>query len=134
MGVFFAEIFDDAFDCRENDEQVGGKKTGDEGGEFVVIAEFDFGKGDSVVFVDDGDNAVLEEADECVAGVQMALVMFEVGVREENLGDVEIVFGEKLFVSGHQARLAEGGAGLKFGEFGGTFGVAEKAHSGADSA
>ena len=65
LRIFFAEIFDHAFDRCENHKKIGGQEARDESGQLVVVAEFDFGEGDGVVFVDDRDNAVFEQAD-CV--------------------------------------------------------------------
>ncbi|MDB6122290.1 MAG: Phosphoglucomutase/phosphomannomutase [Pedosphaera sp.] len=133
-GIGLAEIFDDTIHGGEDDEQVCGQKRGDEGGEFIVVAEFQFGEGDGVVFVDDGDDAMLEQGDEGVARVEMAFVALQIFVGEQHLGDVEIVFGEQRLVGGHEAGLADGGAGLLFGQFGGALFVAERAHAGADRA
>ena len=130
----FSEVFDEAVDGRQDDEQVGRKQRGDEGGELVVVAELDLGEGDRVVLVDDGDDAVGQQRDEGVAGVQMPVVVLEVVVREQHLGDGQLVFREELFVGGHQPRLADGGARLEFGELLGALGVAEDAHAGPDRA
>ena len=132
--IGLAEIFDDAVHRRQNDQQIGGQQRRDERGELVVVAEFDFGERHGVVFVDDGHDAVAEQRDEGVAGVEMALVMFEVVVRQQHLRDVQTVRGEKLFVNRHQPRLADGGAGLKFGKFGRALFVAQRAHARADRA
>ena len=53
---------------------------------------------------------------------------------EQNLGDVQIVFRKKFGVSGHEPRLTDGGAGLKFRKFRRTFFVTEHAHARADRA
>jgi hypothetical protein len=44
------------------------------------------------------------------------------------------VLREKFFVSGHEPRLADGGAGLQFGKFGGALFETERAHARADCA
>lgn len=84
-----AEAFDDAVHGGEDDEQVRWQERGDEGGEPVVVAELQLGEGDGVVLVDDGDDAAVEQGDERVAGVKVALMVFEIVVREEDLRDVE---------------------------------------------
>jgi hypothetical protein len=127
MGL--AEIFDQPVHRRQDDQRVGRQQAGHQGGQFVVVAEFDFREGSRVVFVDDGDDAVLEQRDQRAAGVEVALVMFQVVVRQENLGDAKAGLGEEPFVQGHQARLADGGAGLQLGKFGGPFGEAQNAHA-----
>ena len=62
----------------------------------------------------------------------MALVVLEIVVREEDLRDVEAELGEEVFVSRHQPRLADGGAGLQLGEFLGPRLEAEHAHARTD--
>ncbi len=81
-----------------------------------------------------GHDAAAEQRDERVAGVEMAFVMFEVVVREQHLRDVQTVPREQFRVHGHEPRLADGGAGLQFGEFGRAFFQAERAHARADRA
>ena len=81
-----------------------------------------------------GHDAAAEQRDERVARVEMALVMFEVVVREQHLRDVQAVRGKKFVVNRHEPRLADGGAGLQFGEFGRALFVAERAHARADRA
>ena len=53
----------------EEHEKVGFDEVGDECGEVVVVTEADFFGADGVIFVDDGDDAVLEEGLEGIAGV-----------------------------------------------------------------
>jgi hypothetical protein len=50
------------------------------------------------------------------------------------LRDAQIMLREKFRVSGHEPRLADGGAGLKFGEVAGAFFKTERAHARADCA
>src|ERR1700756_5631356 len=59
----------------------------------------------------------------------MALVMFQVIVGEQHLGDMQVVLGKKLVIGGHQPGLAHGGTGLFFGELGGACLVAQRAHA-----
>ena len=90
--------------------------------------------GYGVVFVDDGHDAAAQQGDERVAGVEMALMVFEVVVREQHLGDVQAVPREQFCVGGHEPRLADGGAGLQFGEFGRALVQSQRAHARADGA
>jgi hypothetical protein len=55
-------------------------------------------------------------------------------MREQNLRDVQIVPREKFGIHRHEARLADGGARLQFGEFARTFGITQRAHARADGA
>lgn len=132
VGVGLAVMGDDALDAGEDNEEVGRQEGGDERGEAVVIAELEFFERDDVVFVDDGDDAAVEEGEEGVAGVEVAVVIGEVGVGEEDLGDGEAELLEEVAVEGHEAGLADGGAGLELVELGGAAGEAEDAHAGAD--
>ena len=51
----------------EDEQEVGADQGGDEGGEVVVVADFDLFGGDGVVLVDDGDDAIIEQRGEGVA-------------------------------------------------------------------
>lgn len=76
----------------------------------------------------DRNDAVAQEGDKGVSGVEVAFVVFEVFVGQQDLRDVLLVAGEELFVGRHQAGLADGGAGLEFVQLGRTFLVAQRAH------
>jgi len=58
---------------------------------------------------------MLQQTDERVAGIEMAFVVLQVIVREQDLSDVETVLREETLVCGHQARLTDRGARLEFG-------------------
>jgi hypothetical protein len=64
----------------------------------------------------------------------MAIVMLEIVMREQNLSNGEIENAKKPFVRGHQPGLADGGAGLQFGEVSRASFVPEHTHAGADRA
>ncbi len=51
----------------EDEQEVGADQGGDEGGEVVVVADFDLFGGDGVVLVDDEDDAIIEQRGEGVA-------------------------------------------------------------------
>ena len=72
-----------------------------------------------------------EEPDESVASVEVAIVVLEIVVSQQNLGNRKTKNAEKLFVGGHEARLADGGARLQFGEVRWAFLMAERTHPGA---
>lgn len=134
VAVGSVEMAEEAVGGGEDDEEIGGEEGGDEGGEAVVVAELEFGDGDGVVFVDDGDEAAAEEGEEGVAGVEVAGVVGEVLVGEEDLGDAEVVVAEEGLVHGHEAALSDGRTGLELGEIAGAGIEAEGAHAGADGA
>ena len=134
LAIFLAEIFNDAVHGRQNHQQIRRQQRRDQRGQFVIVAEFDFRERHGVVFVDDRHDAAIEQRDERVARVEMALVMFQIFMREQNLRDDEAVRGKKFVVSRHEPRLADGGAGLFFREVGGPRFVAERAHARADRA
>ena len=60
--------------------------------------------------------------------------MLEVLVREQHLRDAQVVTGEQVRVNRHQPRLANCGAGLKFGKFVRALLVAERTHASAHCA
>ena len=102
QGFFFAKVLHQAIDGGEEDQQVSREQAGNERGEPVVVAEFQLGVADGVVLVDDRHDALVEQGDERVAGVEVAFPVLEIVVGEEHLGDLEVVLGEQLGVSGHE--------------------------------
>ena len=109
----------------EDDKGVGIDEVGDEGGEGVVVAEFDFVGGDGVVFVDDGDDAFVQQGFEGAAGVEVAGAAAEVFVGEEDLRGVDAVRAEGGFVGLGESHLADGCCCLQFVEGGGAARPAE---------
>jgi len=81
----------------------------------VVVAELDLVDGDSVVFVDDGNDVPLHEGGQGVLDVDEALAVRQVVHREQDLGDVEVMPAEGIGVDAHDPALPDGGAGLLFG-------------------
>ena len=134
LGVGLAEVLQHAVHGGQNDQQIRRQQRRDQRGELVVVAEFQFGERDDVVLVDDRDDAVAEQRDQRVAGVEMAFVMFQVVVREQDLGDGQAVRAEELLVDRHEPRLADRGAGLQFGQVARALFVAQRAHARADGA
>lgn len=45
---------------------------GSDGGESIVVAKLDFGNGESVILVDDGNNALLQKCMEGVLGIEVS--------------------------------------------------------------
>ncbi len=85
-------------------------------GEGVVVAELDFIDGDHVVFIDDGNDAMLEKLEHAVAGVEVALAVLEVVMGQQDLSDAALFAGKELVIGGHEARLADGGGHLEGGQ------------------
>src|SRR5690606_4731554 len=121
--------------CGGEDGQVlGVELAGHHGREGVVVAELDLGRADGVVFVDDRHGAVGEELFQAGLDAEVALATAEVLMGEQYLRDGEAVRGEALLPGLHEQGLADGGAGLFFGEVGGFALEAEAAHAEADRA
>ena len=64
----------------------------------------------------------------------MTLVMFQVIVRQENLGHRQSVRAEEFFVNRHEPRLAHGRTSLQLRQIVRTFLVPERAHAGSHRA
>ena len=129
-GVFIVE----AVDVGEDNQQVGAHQVADEGGQVVVVAEFEleFIGGHGVVFVDDGHHPPLEQGEQGIAGVEEALAGLQVVVGQEDLGHLEAEAGEGLFVGQHQGALAGGGHRLLLRDAGGTAAQAQFAAARGD--
>ena len=106
----------------------------DERGEGVVVAELDLGGAHRVVFVDDRDGAVADDLAERLTDTEVARADAEIVVGEEHLGDGERVRGEGGLPHLHEARLADGGAGLFFGNVFGFLRERERTHAETDGA
>jgi hypothetical protein len=106
----------EAVDGGQQHQQVGLDQHGGARGQRIVVAELDFIDGDHVVFVDDGDDAVLEELEHGVAGIEVAAAVFEVVVGQQDLADAAFAAGEELVIGRHEPRLPDGGGHLQGGE------------------
>jgi hypothetical protein len=87
----------------EQHEQVGLQQDRDQGGQPVVIAEFQFIDRDHVIFVDHRDDPMVEQAHEGMACVQVAAAVLEVAVGEQDLAGPAPQLGEQAVVGGHEA-------------------------------
>ena len=124
----------EAVDGGQQHEQIRLEQHGGAGAERVVVAELDLVDGDDVVFVDDGDDAALEQLEERVAGVEVAPAVFEIVVGQQDLADAAFLAGEELVVGGHEARLAHGGGHLEGGQVGGLLFHAQRLQAAGDGA
>src|SRR5690606_10637236 len=102
------------------------------GAEHVVVTEFDFVGADSVIFVDNGYDAEVEESFESIAYGDVAIAAADVLAGEQDLSALNSVCCEGGLPCGHEQWLADGGAGLESGEIGGAAGEFEAAHAEAD--
>ncbi len=118
----------------EEHEQVGFDEVGDECREVVIVTQADFFGADGVVFVDDGNDAVLDEGFEGVTGVEVAATIGEVFAGEQDLADGNLVVAEELAVDFHEARLANGGEHLFGGDVARECGVADGLAADGDGA
>ena len=77
----------------------------------------EFGGGDGVVFVDDGDDAELEQRGQRGAKILVPLRVEEIVFGQQHLRDAIAQLLEGVVVHAHQAALADRGAGLNRGHF-----------------
>jgi hypothetical protein len=118
LGLF--HVTQQAGGAGEEDEHVRAPKTGDAGGELVVVAVTQFLDGHGVVLVDDGhDLGELDEAVQHRFHARRTFGILEVFMRDEKLGHMQAVVPQQGFIGVHQVRLAHGGEGLKRGDVGG---------------
>jgi hypothetical protein len=107
----------------EQDEGVGFPKAGDAGGELVVVAEAQLLDGDAVVFIDDGDDlGELQQALQCGFDPQGTLFLGQIFVRDEELGHVQAVVAQQIFIRVHEVGLTHGGQRLERGHVAGAGG------------
>ena len=101
-------------DVRQEDEQVRIDEAADHGRQGVVVADFIFVDGDDVIFIDDGNDAHVEQGQQGVAGVHEFAPVLGIHAGQEDLADDLAVFAEKPFIRMHEDALADGGEGLLF--------------------
>src|SRR5262249_39817614 len=121
-------------DVGEKNEEVGLDQMGYEGGQVVVVADLDLLHRDRVVLVDDAQDAVAQEGEERVAGVEVASAVADVLLGEQDLGDLLPVGGEGLLVVPHERRLADGGRRLLLGDRAGASAQAQPGRARGDGA
>ena len=82
----------------QDDQGIGFDQVGNQCTQRVVITEADFIGGNGIVFVDDGQDAQIEQGADGGAGVQIARAIGQIFVREQNLGGTDAVSAEGLLV------------------------------------
>ena len=93
--------------------------------EVIVVAHFDFSGGNSVVFVNDRNDMVIQQRTQRIAGVQETFSVFHIRTRQQHLPDVNAVDGEQLFPELYESALSHGGQQLFGSDRRGEFGVAQ---------
>ena len=59
---------------------------------------------------------MIQEGDESIPGIEMAIVVFQVVMRQQHLRNMEVEHREKLPVGRHEPGLSDCGAGLEVGQ------------------
>ena len=98
----------------------------------VIVSNLDFRRGDTIVFVDNGQCVQLQEAEEGPLELFVAVGVLNILQGEQNLGDIVVVAGEALVVDIHELTLAHGCGGLLRGQVAGAAGQAQLADPHAD--
>ena len=93
--------------------------------EVIVVAYFDFSGGNSVVFIDDRNDMVIQQRAQRIEGVQETFSVFHIRTRQQHLPDVNAINGEQLFPELYESALSYGGQQLFGGDRRGEFGVAQ---------
>ncbi len=111
-GVFCRGRGVEAVDIGEQDQAIGLDHGGDAGRKAVIVAIADFGGGDAVVLVDDGDGAQAEQGGDGGARVEVvAALLGDIGGDQDLAGD-DRVAAERLGPGLAQRDLAGAGGGL----------------------
>ncbi len=85
----------------------------------LACGAIQLGRGDRIVFVDDGDYAEGQELGQRGAQILVARGVEEVVFGEQDLRDAVAQLIEGVVIEAHQAALADGGAGLHHHQLGG---------------
>ncbi len=90
----------------KQDQQIRIGQDGGASGEVVVVPHLDLGGGHSVVFVDDRDDAVIEQGAQGVAGIEVALPVLQIGTGQQHLADMQPIEVEQILPDPDQLGLA----------------------------
>ena len=107
-----------AVDIGEQDQKIRLTQLRHDGGQGVVIAQhlvvagFDLGGGDGVVFVHHRDDPHLHQGGEGAPQVLGPVLLLHVVAGQKDLGHGTIIFGKQLIIQVHHPALAHGGGGL----------------------
>ncbi len=96
----------------QQDQQVGVDQVRHQRRQVVVVADLDFLGRDDVVLVDDRDDLALEQREQRVARVQVALAVGQIGARQQRLRDDQIFLRKQLVPHLHQLGLTDRGQHL----------------------
>ena len=96
----------------QQDQQIGIDQVRDQRRQIVVVADLDFLGRDDVVLVDDRNDLALEQRQQRVARVEVALPVGQIRARQQRLRDDEIFLREELVPHLHQLGLPDRGQHL----------------------
>lgn len=98
------------------DAEVRASQIGQQAGQTVVIAEFEFTHGNRVVLIDYGQHAPVQQFRKGVAGVEKALSSAQIVAGEQHLRRRHTVGVKGLVPGAHQLPLPHSGGGLTGGQ------------------
>ncbi len=98
----------------EDDQKVGIEEMGHVGAQLVVVAHLYFIRGNGIVFIDNGNDALGQQSIDGIPDIVEAGAIMEVIRREQNLRHRLAALGEQFLVKMHEAHLPHCGAGLFF--------------------
>ena len=105
-----------AIDVGQNDDQIRIHNACHQRGHIIIVANFQFVQSHHVVFVNDGDNTLLQKGHKGVAAIGITVAVDSLRAGNQHLGHDLTVVSKKLFIGVHQNALPYGGAGLLAGD------------------
>src|SRR5262249_19436717 len=113
LGVLPRVVGEETFYIGKQNQYGCVELTHDEGAELIVITEasasigdFEFGRGDGVILVDNWDNTHVQQGCQCMAQIQISLAAREILLCEQDLSRSQVIFCESLLVKIHQTALS----------------------------
>ncbi len=120
LRVFSRIAVEKSVDVREDDQEVGFDEVGDHGREVVIVPEADLLHHHRVVFIDDRDDAMLQQRHQRVARVEIPPAVGEVVAGEQDLRHLPAAPQRRIAVGPDETALSDGGSGLLEGDGPGT--------------
>ena len=117
----------------QNDDQISVHDACNKSRHIIIIANLQLVQRHHVIFVDNGDNTLLQQGHKGVAAIGITMTVNGLSTRNQHLSHNLTIISKKLFVSMHQNALSHSGTGLLAGDSGGLSGQAQAVHTHRDS-
>ena len=108
-----------AINIGKDDDQISIHNARNQRGHIIIIANLELVQRHHVIFVNNGDNTLLQQGHKGVAAIGITMTVNGLSTRNQHLSHNLTIISKKLFVSMHQNALSHSSTGLLAGDSGG---------------